>query len=131
VKQDLGGHQPPVLETPRPRTRSRPVPVATRNHLVLVPPDPSHRSNLDPAALVPHEEHSELPRRPRRTPPRAVVPTNYNNVPLRSRGTRNHRRPTRHARLRRIAPAVEMQRRLVVPGRLTLTKPPDPTASSK
>lgn len=45
----------------------------------------------------------ELPRRPRRTPPRPVDPTNYHHVPPRTRRHENHQDATGHARLRRIA----------------------------
>jgi len=43
-----------------------------------------------------------------------VVPTNYNHVPLRTRGTENHRGATRHARLRRIDPITDCESPRVV-----------------
>jgi len=69
--------EPPIAETQGTRTRRSPVPVAARHHLVLVPGHPSHRANLDTATLVPDQDDTQLPRRPRRTPQRAVVPTNW------------------------------------------------------
>src|SRR5680860_1145350 len=94
--------RPPVLETPRPRTRRRTVVVATRPDLVLVPPGPPHRKDLDPTTLVPDQDHPQLPgctRRPTQSP---LVPTNYNHVSSPRREPQIHRGPTRHARLRRL-----------------------------
>ena len=71
---------PADLETPRPRTRRQPVPAAARPHLVLVSRHPPHRRHLDHPPPAPAEEHAQLPRRPRRAAPRALVTTNYSAV---------------------------------------------------
>src|SRR5665811_124302 len=47
--------EPAVLETPRTRTRSRPVALATRHDLVLVPRTAPGRQHLDPPTLVPQK----------------------------------------------------------------------------
>src|SRR5680860_895427 len=94
--------RPPVLETPRPRTRRRTVAVATRPDLVLVPPGPPHRKDLDPTTLVPDQDHPQLPGRTRRPTQSPLVPTNYNHVSSPRREPQIHRGPTRHARLRRL-----------------------------
>ena len=94
--------RPTVMEAPGPRTRRRPVPVAARTHLVLVPPGPPNRPHLDPPTLVPGQGHPQLPRRARRPTQNPVVPTNYSNLRSPRRHPQNHRCPTRHARLRRL-----------------------------
>ena len=91
---------PAVLETPRTRTRSRPVAVAARRHLVLVPTRPPGRPHLDGPALVPAQDHPQLPRRPRRAPQSPMGTTNYSHVIPQPGRHENHRGPTRHARLR-------------------------------
>ena len=96
--------KPAVLETPRPRTCRRPIAVAARTGVVLVPPDPPHRPHLDPPPLVPPQEDPELPRRTRRPTSHALVPTNSSHVSLRTRPRQNHRRVTRHPRLRGMNP---------------------------
>src|SRR5664279_2746678 len=72
--------RPTVLETPRTRTRRRPIAVAARHDLVLVSRHPPRGPDLDPAALVPAQNHPQLPRRTRRAPPRPLGTANYRHV---------------------------------------------------
>ncbi len=92
--------RPPMLETPRARTRRCPVAVAARVDLVLVPRRPPHRRHLAHQTVVPPQDHTQLPRRPRRPPPTSVGPTNYSAVIPSARQRQNRRRPTRHPGLR-------------------------------